>query len=664
MENSDAIRSLVHALNEYAYRYYVLDDPAISDAEYDELYSRLLELEQKTGLQLSDSPSRRVGGEPLAGFQSHTHLVRLWSLDKVHSLDDLLAWSRRAEKMRDDYIRNTGNDLEELAYITEYKFDGLTINLTYDKGELIQAATRGNGEAGEVILQQVKTIRSIPLTIPFQGKMEVQGEGIMRLSSFEQYNANAEEPLKNARNAAAGALRQLDPKITALRKLDAFFYGIGYIEGKTLKNHMEMIRFLKENRFPTSPFLQSTDNIKQAEAWIEEAENTRGKLDYLIDGMVIKINDFASRDMMGYTDRFPRWAISYKFKAIEKTTTIEDVTWEVGRTGKLTPTARLTPVDIGGVTVQRATLNNWGDIQRKKVSIGANVLIRRSNDVIPEIMGALSEGTEQIKKPSVCPACGTNVEEIGALLFCPNTLSCKPQLLARIVHYASKQAMDIEMFSDMTAKALFEQLGITQIADLYYLQEEELKSLEGFAEKKARKLLDEIEKSKDCALDRFIYALGIPNVGRKTAKDLSAAFHSLEKIMAATYDELIAIRDIGGIVANSILEFFKSPQIMDGIHQLLLAGVEPQTIKIKADKKMVFSGMNIVLTGTLPTLKREEAQKLIEENGGNAVSSVSRNTNLVLAGENAGSKLDKAISLGIPVINEETFFNMLGNETT
>ena len=659
MDPLETMKSIVKTLNEYAYKYYVLDDPSVSDAEYDDLFSRLLFLEKETGIILPDSPTQRVGGEPLSAFKSHKHIARLWSLDKVHSIDDLAAWSKRVEKAREDYQKNTGNKLAEPAYICEYKFDGLTINLTYENGRLVQAATRGNGETGEAILAQVKTIRTIPLTIPFKGKMEVQGESIMRLSAFEQYNATAEEPLKNARNAAAGALRQLDPKVTAQRKLDAFFYGIGYIEGKTLDSHLEMIAFLKENRFQTSPFLKSTQNIEEVEDWIEQVENERDTLDYLIDGMVIKINDFLTREVMGYTDRFPRWAISYKFKAVEKTTTVENVTWDVGRTGKLTPLAHLTPIDLGGVTVQRATLNNWGDIQRKKVSIGARVLVRRSNDVIPEIMGAVSKGEKEIKKPAVCPACGMQLEEIGALLFCPNTLSCKPQLLARLVHYGSRQAMDIETFSDMTAKTLFEQLGISQIADLYRLKEEELVTLEGFAKKKATKLLEEIEKSKDCSLDRFIFALGIPNVGRKTAKDLANTFHSLENVMSATSEELIAIRDIGDKVAQDIIAYFQSPQIQEGIRQLLEAGVEPQPVRESIEKEQLFSGMSFVLTGTLPTLKREEAQRIIEENGGTVVSSVSKNTTMVLAGEKAGSKMDKAMALNIRIIDEETFLTML-----
>ena len=659
MDPLETMKSIVKTLNEYAYKYYVLDDPSVSDAEYDDLFSQLLSLEKETGIILPDSPTQRVGGEPLSVFKSHKHIARLWSLDKVHSIDDLAAWSKRVEKAREDYQKNTGNKLAEPVYICEYKFDGLTINLTYENGRLVQAATRGNGETGEAILAQVKTIRTIPLTIPFKGKMEVQGESIMRLSAFEQYNATAEEPLKNARNAAAGALRQLDPKVTAQRKLDAFFYGIGYIEGKTLDSHLEMIAFLKENRFQTSPFLKSTQNIEEVEDWIEQVENERDTLDYLIDGMVIKINDFLTREVMGYTDRFPRWAISYKFKAVEKTTTVENVTWDVGRTGKLTPLAHLTPIDLGGVTVQRATLNNWGDIQRKKVSIGARVLVRRSNDVIPEIMGAVSKGEKEIKKPAVCPACGMQLEEIGALLFCPNTLSCKPQLLARLVHYGSRQAMDIETFSDMTAKTLFEQLGISQIADLYRLKEEELVTLEGFAKKKATKLLEEIEKSKDCSLDRFIFALGIPNVGRKTAKDLANTFHSLENVMSATSEELIAIRDIGDKVAQGIIAYFQSPQIQEGIRQLLEAGVEPQPVRESIEKEQLFSGMSFVLTGTLPTLKREEAQRIIEENGGTVVSSVSKNTTMVLAGEKAGSKMDKAMALNIRIIDEETFLTML-----
>ncbi len=646
------MRALVDRLNETAYAYYVKDEPLISDKQWDEMYDQLTALERETGLTLPDSPTHRVGGEALTAFEPHTHITRLWSMDKVQSVGGLEDWLRRAEKL-------TGQ--EALAYYVEYKFDGLTLNLTYQGGELVQAATRGNGVTGEAILPQARTVRSVPLRIPYQGLLEVQGECIMRLSALEAYNQTAKEPLKNARNAAAGALRNLDPAVTASRKLDAFFYQVGTIENPPYNDQEGMLGFLRDNGFPVSPYLGRASGREELEACIRQIEAERESLDFLIDGVVIKVGDMALREQMGYTDKFPRWAVAYKFEAEESVTTLREVTWEPGRTGKLTPLAHLDPVDFYGVTVRKATLNNWGDIQRKQVAIGAPVWIRRSNDVIPEIMGRVGEpeeGEKPILRPERCPACGQELVERGAHLFCMNRESCRPQAVARLSHFASRDAMDIEGLSEKTAAQLYDQMGARDPADLYTLTMEQALSLDGFKEKKAQKLLTALEKSKDCTLDCFLYAIGIPNIGRKTARDLAAAFGTLEKITQASAEELTAIPDVGDIVAQSVTEFFSFPENRRMIDRLLAQGVKPREADGRAEG--VFSGMSVVVTGTLPTLSRKDAEELVRQCGGTAASSVSKKTAFVVAGEAAGSKLTKAQSLGVEVIDEAEFLRRAG----
>ena len=646
------MRPLVDRLNETAYAYYVLDKPVISDKQWDEMYDQLTALEKESGIILPDSPTHRVGGETLAGFEPHRHITQLWSMDKVQSIGALEDWIRRTERL-------TGQT--ELQYYVEYKFDGLTLNLTYRDGQLVQAATRGNGVTGEAILPQARTVRSVPLSIPYKGLLEVQGECIMRLSTLEEYNKTAREPLKNARNAAAGALRNLDPAVTASRRLDAFFYQVGTIENPPYSSQPGMLDFLRENGFPVSPYLGKPHNREEIEQCIREIEEKRSRLDFLIDGVVIKVGDLALRQQMGFTDKFPRWAVAYKFEAEESVTTLRRVTWELGRTGKLTPLAHLDPVDFYGVTVRKATLNNWGDIQRKQVAIGAPVWIRRSNDVIPEIMGRVGEpgeGETPVEKPSVCPACGSSLVERGAHLFCMNRVSCKPQAVARISHFASRDAMDIEGLSEKTAEQLYDQMGVRDPADLYHLTKEQALSLEGFKERKADKLLAALEKSKDCTLDAFLFAIGIPNIGRKTARDLANAFGTLAKVSEATQEELIALPDVGDIVAQSVTEFFSFPENRVMIDRLLASGVHPRESEGKAEG--VFSGMSVVVTGTLPTLSRKEAEELIRQNGGTAASSVSKKTAFVVAGEAAGSKLTKAQTLGIEVIDEAELLRRCG----
>ena len=655
------MRGLIDKLNEASRRYYDQNESDISDDEWDAMYAELRKLEEKTGERMADSPTRRVGGAVMEGFEQHRHIARLWSMDKAQSEEEILAWAHRCEKQTTE-----AGGLPKNSYCVEYKLDGLTVNLTYDGGRLIQAATRGNGEVGEAILPQAMTIRTIPLTIPFTGRMEVQGEGIMRLSELKKYNETSAEPLKNARNAAAGALRNLDPQVTASRHLDAFFYQIGYIEGRSFETQQDMLDFMKTNGLNISPFVRPAQTIEEALEAVHQIEKERETLDFLIDGATIKITDMRTREVLGTTDKFPRWSIAFKFPAQETVTKLLKITWEVGRTGKLTPLAHLSPVDICGVTVKRATLNNYDDICRKRVRIGSEVWVRRSNDVIPEIMGVVWDGEGEapetdIQPPTVCPACGgplVKLKQEGVHLFCLNRTSCRPQAIARMAHFASRQGMDIETFSTRTAGLFYDELGVRSAADLYSLDREKLVALKGFGEKKADKLFAELEKSKDCELDAFLFAIGIPNIGKKTAYDLMAHFGTLEALMGATEQELVDIEDVGEIVASSITEYFADEENRRFVNRLLEVGVHPQ-MHMQEDAGTLFEGLTFVLTGTLPTLSRAQAQEMIRKNGGKATGSVSKKTSIVLAGESAGSKLDKARELGVRIIDEAQFLRMI-----
>lgn len=648
------IRELVDKLNEYSKAYYVLDAPKISDKEYDELYDELLRLEEQSGIILPDSPTQRVGGDPLPCFEPHTHIHRLWSLDKVRTREDLIDWGRRVERIAES------QQLPKVKYALEYKFDGLTINLTYEGGRLITGATRGNGIVGEDITPQIKTIRTVPLTIPFKGKMEVQGECYMKLSVLDEINKTTDEKLKNARNAAAGALRNLDPRITAKRRLDCYCYNVGYIEGKKLETQDEMLGFLRENGFTVSDYLVFCDDIETVCDEIDKAEESRPHLDFLIDGMVVKVRDFTTREALGATEKFPRWAMAFKFAAEETTTTVRDITWEVGRTGKLTPRASFDPVELAGATIRHATLNNFDDIQRKRVGIGSRVFIRRSNDVIPEILSAVEGDVpeRQVEKPTVCPACGAHVEHRGVHLYCTNSLSCAPQIAGRLAHYASRDAMDIDTFSEKTAALFVEELKLKSIPDLYDLGPQDYMGLQGFGERRINNLMAAIERSKDCTLGAFIFAIGIPNVGAKTAKDLARCFGTIEALRSATVEQLTEVPDVGEIVARSIVEFFADPSIATQVDRLLAHGVKPRPEEVQQDSPI--SGKTIVVTGTLEKLDRRQAEALIESLGGKAAGSVSKKTDYVLAGESAGSKLTKARELGVRVLNEQEFFELIG----
>ena len=661
MDKKIRVEELVELLNKYAYEYYSLDNPSVSDKEYDIKYDELRALEEETGYVLPYSPTQRVGDVVLQGFNKYTHKASLWSLDKAQSFDEIKDWHNRNVKFVNE-MNSRGENLPNLRYVITKKFDGLTINLTYDENGILQtAATRGNGETGEEVTAQVKTIKEIPLKTSSGDLFEVHGEAIMTVEAFDKYNATSETPLKNLRNGAAGALRNLNVKETARRGLSAFFYDVGYKEGQNFKTYEEMLNFIKEKGLPMDDYIRYATTLEDVEKYITEIKDMRFDLNYDIDGVVIAIDDIRTRELLGYTVKFPKWAIAFKFEAQEATTKLLDVEWNVGRSGRVGPTAILEPVELAGVTVKRATLNNMDDIKRKGVMIGADVFIRRSNDVIPEIMGVVESSLEnatEIKVPETCPACGGHLVLDGAHYFCENTLSCKPQMVKSIVHFACRDAMNIEGFSEKTAELLFEKLDIRSIADLYKLDYEKLLTLDKFGPKKAQNLLDAVERSKTPELYRFIYALGIPNVGVKTAKDLVNKFKSIEGLKSATFDELVSVQDVGDIVAKCVLEFFQEEKVLATIDELLKLGVNP-SFEEQVIVESSFNGKTVVVTGTLQNYSRGEIKAKLESLGAKVSGSVSKKTDYVIAGEEAGSKLTKAQDLGITVLSEEEFEKMI-----
>jgi DNA ligase (NAD+) len=644
--DNQRVRYLIDTLNKWAYEYYVLDNPSVPDREYDRLYDELKEIEETTGEVAFDSPTRRVGGEPIKAFARHEHISRLYSLDKSVTYDQLSAFITRVKKVEPN-----------ADFTVEYKFDGLTMCLTYDEGKFVRATTRGNGVYGEDVTAQCLTIKSFPLTIPYKGLMEVQGEAIIRLSVLEEYNKTAKEQLKNARNAAAGAIRNLDPKVTAERKPEILFYNVNYIE-KPLASQEEHFAFLREQGFKVYPFLRVCKSFDEVISAVEEIEIERKKIDVLTDGAVIKLNASKMREEIGYTDKFPRWAMAFKFEAEEAETIVKQVIWQVGRTGKLTPLAIVEPVDLGGATVRKATLNNYGDILRKDVKVGSKVAIRRSNEVIPEILGCIEHTgvSADIKKPDFCPYCGSKIYENGANIFCPNK-ECRPRVIGKFQHFAQKDAMDIDGFSEMTAGQLYDKLHFTKCSNLYALTADDLSALEGFKDKKITNLLTAIQNSRKVSLDRFIFALGIEGVGKVAAKDLAKNFKSVQALSKADRESLIELENIGDITADGIVAWFADSDNVEELEKLL------SSIEIESGKTAVtsgiFAGQFVVLTGTLASYKRSEAQKIIEAQGGECQSSVTAKTTLVIAGDAAGSKLEKAQKLGVKVIDEQAFKQLL-----
>lgn len=642
----DRMKELVETLNNYAYQYYVLDAPIVADNVYDKLYDELAALETMSGIILPDSPTRKVGGEPVKEFKPHTHINKLYSLDKCNTFAELKLWAEKIETFAKCPV----------LYTLEYKLDGLTLCLTYEGGYLKFAATRGNGVVGEEVGAGVSTIKSIPSKIAYTGLLEAQGEGIMHISAFNRYNQGENTPLKNPRNAVAGAIRNLDPKVTATRNLDIIFYNVNYKQVNDLVSQSEAIEFLKTNHFKTEMLKKSTD-IDELINIIKEVD--RDKLDFIIDGMVIKVDDYKLREKLGFTDKFPKWAIAYKFEAEETTTKLLDIIWQVGRTGKLTPLGILEPVELCGATISRATLNNYGDISRKSVKKGCTVFIRRSNDVIPEILGAAPQsGGEDIICPAVCPSCNTPLVEVGANMFCPNEYGCPPQICGRLEHFVSKDCMDIDGVSEKTIFQLYEKLGIKSIIDVYSVTAEDLEKIEGFKEKRISNFLRNVEKSKSADLPHFINALAIETIGKKTARDLADIFGSLDALMAASREQLLEIDEIGEIMAESILNYFLRHREL--INRFKEIGINPQFKKV--DTNSYFSGKKIVLTGSL-SIPRGEASSLIESLGGIIQSSVTGETDIVIVGEDAGSKLEKAKKLGKTILNDEQFNEILNKDS-
>lgn len=647
-EKIEKMKELIKEIEKHNYNYYVLDNPTISDSEYDKLYYSLVDLEKETGVVLPYSPTLRVGDRVLEGFTKKRHEVNLYSLNKVRDFEALEQWVNDMQK------ETGGTD-----FAVEYKFDGLNLVIEYNDGLFVSATTRGNGIIGEDVTEQVRTIRTVPLQIKFKGRLIVQGEGMMTNKSFIEYNKTATEKLKNPRNGVAGAIRNLDVKETAKRKLDFFCYSILLCEGKTFFTQQEMHEFLIENGFQTGDYFKICKDVHEIIHCINEIDVVKNKLDVMIDGMVIKINKVPPREKIGFTAKFPKWAMAYKFEAQEATTLLKSVTWQVGRSGRVTPIAELEPVELAGATIRRATLNNIDDIRRKDVYENARVFVRRSNEVIPEIMGLAekNENSKKIVEPTVCPSCGSTLIKKGPLLFCPNHLGCKEQVVDRLAHFASRDAFNIEGFSEKTASLVYDKLNVRKVSDIYKITEEDLLKLDSFKEKKSQNIINSIKNSKKIDFSRFLYALGIPEIGNKTAKDLARKFENLDNLETATKEKLLEVDDIGEVIADNIISFFKDKDNLDEIQNLFDVGVIISG-KASAQTNEKISGKTFVLTGTL-TRPRREIEEMIENLGGKTSSSVSKNTDFVLAGENAGSKLDKARELGVKVINEDEFFDLI-----
>lgn len=651
MTKEQRLAYLTAEVNKHNKNYYVYDNPTISDAEYDKLYYELVDLEKELGYSLPDTPTKRVGDYVLPGFKKRKHEIPLYSLNKVKDFADLDKW-------QNDMRKATNNP--NLTFSLEYKYDGLKVVIKYKNGHYKSATTRGNGKIGEDVTAQVKTIRSVPMTISFKGELTVQGECMMTNSAFEEYNKTTEIPLKNPRNGVAGAVRNLDPKETAKRMLDFFCYDVLAIEGKQFATQTEMHNFIVEQGFKTGDYFKILSTLKQTEDEINHIDKVKENLDVMIDGMVIKVNDCLCREEIGYTEKFPKWAMAFKFKPIEQSTVLKDVIWQVGRTGKITPIAVLDPVELSGATVSRATLNNTQDIERKNISINSRVFVRRSNEVIPEVMGLAerSENAKEIISPTICPSCGQNLQTIGANLFCVNHKGCFDQIIDRLTHFVSRDAFNIEGLSEKTLKVLFDKFKIAYPYELFNLTADMLVGLEGFKDKKITNLIESINKSKTIEWSNFIFALGIMNIGKKTAFTLSKIYANLDDLKAATVDDLICIDDIGAIVASSIVEYFADPDNVLNINKLFDAGV---TIKQpeKTTSNPNFAGKTVVLTGTLNNFTRPDLTKKLQNMGANVTSSVSKNTDMVIVGADAGSKLAKAQQLGVRIVLEDELLNLL-----
>lgn len=650
------IEKLREEINYHNYQYYVENNPVISDYEFDVLLKRLEELEKQfPELITVDSPTQRVGGQVSEGFETVAHKIPMLSLANTYSPDELRDFDKRVKK--------TVNDV---SYVVEPKIDGAGIALWYENGVFIRGATRGDGIKGDDITQNLRTIHSIPLKLRSETlqNVEVRGEVFMTRSGFKKYNQELMDkgiqPFANPRNAAAGSIRQLDPKIVADRPLDIFVYLISYINEEP-STHWDSLRLLKEAGFKTNPLSKKVNNIEEAIEYCKDLEKKRDSLDYDIDGAVLKVNSIEKQKILGSTTKNPRWAISYKFAAQQATTRIENIDVQVGRTGALTPVAILKPVDVGGVTVSRATLHNFDEIRRKDIRIGDLVLVERSGDVIPQVVKSIKEqrtGDEQEKNiPETCPVCNTPVKHVEGevAIRCPNKM-CPARSKWRLKYYASRDAMDIDNLGESTIDKLLDADLVTDVADLYQLSKEDILRLEGFKEKSAQNLLESIENSKQQDLSRLIYALGIRHVGKYTAQVLASKYPSLDALAQATPDELKEIDGVGDKSAESIATFFATDENMNLIRRLKDIGI--RTKQKEAASDLPLSGKKFVFTGSLQHLSRPEAGDIVKEQGGTVVSTVGKNVDYVVAGEKPGSKYDKAMKQGVPILKEDEFLYM------
>lgn len=659
------IEKLVKELNYHCYRYYVLDSPVISDEEYDKLYFKLKELEEKYHYILPDSPTQRVGAPPLDKFEKVKHTEPMLSLDNAFSHDDVREFDRRIKRL-------LGID-KDIEYTVEPKYDGLAIELTYQNGLLYKASTRGDGYEGEDVTQNIKTIKSVPLRIESVKKIpeiiDIRGEVYMDIDEFERLNKerekNGEPVFANPRNAAAGSVRQLDPNITASRKLHLACYGIGAVKGIDFKTQQEFINWLKEARFPIPVIVKTVKSIDNVISSIKEIEEKRNTFTFETDGAVIKVNDFSLQKALGIKTREPRWAIAYKFPAHQGTTKIKDIQGSVGRTGVITPFAIFEPVKIGGVTVSRSTLHNWDEIERKDIRIGDTVIVERAGDVIPHVIGVIKEkrtGKEKkVPVPDKCPVCGSKaVREKGEVAVRCIGISCPAQVQEKIIHFASRPAMDIEGLGEKNVELLYSKGLIKTFIDIYKLKKEDIINLPRFAEKSAQNLIDAIEKSKNTTLSRFLFALGILHVGEYASKLLAKNFEKLEDLFYVKPEKILKIKQIGEKIAHSVSNFFNDPENINTLKTLKSLGLNitnPDFIS-KHKEHRPLEGITFVITGTLPK-PRNEIEELIESLGGHASSSVSKNTNYVIVGEEPGSKLQKAQKLGVKTISYDEFLRLI-----
>lgn len=660
------IEALRKQLDFHSHQYYVLDDPQISDSEYDRLFRQLIALEKKNPQLITpDSPTQRVGGAPLEGFSTVQHSVPMLSLDNAFDDDEMIAFDERLHRLLPEE--------DDFEYIIEPKMDGVAVELVYRDGLFVQGSTRGDGTRGEDITANLKTIASIPLKlragtnrIPL--RLEVRGEVFYPTEAFRQLNrereAAGEPAFVNPRNSAAGTLRQLDPRITAKRPLDIFIHGVGMIEGMDFQRQSQMYSVFRDWGLKTNPLTSVQRGIKPAIEAYYELQRKRETLPYEIDGVVFKLNDLRLQQMAGVRSRSPRWAIAYKFPAQQETTVVENIIAQVGRTGAVTPVAVLKPVFVGGVEVRRATLHNQDEIDRKDVRIGDTVVVQRAGDVIPEIVKVVvakrPDKSKKYKLPAQCPACRTDLFRPPgeAVLRCDNG-DCPAQLRGAIIHFASKGAMDIDGLGEKLVALLLQEKLISSIADIYFLRKEDVAKLERMGEQSAENLLQAIDKSRKMPLERFLFALGIRHVGEHVARLIARHFKSLENIEKATEEELLTIHEVGPQVAASLCHYFRQDKNLELIRKLLAGGIQPSIEETRQEAGADFSGMTFVFTGALEKFTRKEAEKFVIDRGGRASSSVSKKTTYLVAGPGAGSKLQKAQALAVKVLTEDEFLAML-----